>query len=202
MKKYKEFDQQSGEWFRMKIGKIGGTAAKKMMGNTELDLVDELIAEMGSGIREETYMSAAMQRGVDLEPAVRNLFKKLHPEIEIEEVGLLVSSENEGHCCSPDGISKDDTIAIEIKCPSTKNHVKYIRMGGIMTDYKWQLVNYFFVNPKLQKLYCITFDDRFKPRPCQEFVITRDDVKEQLLEFAAKSEKFWKKLNDYKSKIF
>jgi len=201
MKKYKEFDQQSGEWLRMKLGKIGGTGAKRMMGTSDLDLMDELIAEMGSGIHEDTYTTAAMQRGIDLEPTVRNLFRKMHPEIELEEVGLLVSSENEGHCCSPDGISTDATVSIEIKCPTTKTHVKYIRMGGIMTDYKWQCVNYFFVNPKLEKLYCISFDDRYKPRPYQEFIITREMVSNEIAEFAAKSEKFWKKLNEYKSKI-
>lgn len=201
MKKYTEFDQQSGEWLRMKLGKIGGTAAKKLMGTSDLDLVDELIAEIGSGMHEATYTTPAMQRGIDLEPTVRKLFRKMHPELDIEEVGLLVSSENEGHCCSPDGLSKDDTVALEIKCPGTKTHVKYIRMGGIMTDYKWQCVNYFFVNPKLERLFCISFDDRYKPKPYQEFIVRREDVAAELAEFSARSEKFWKKLLEYKSKI-
>jgi hypothetical protein len=201
MIKHKEFDQMSGEWFRMKLGKVGGTGMKKLMSASNLDLIDELIAEDGSGLHEEGYTSAAMQRGIDLEPTVRKLFIKLHPEITILEIGLLISVKYPLICCSPDGLSACDTIALEIKCPSTRKHVQYIRQGGIMSDYKYQVLNYFFVNPKLERLYCISFDDRFKPKPYCEYLVKRSDVEAQLIELEAAVIKFLKKLEEYKLKI-
>ena len=201
MKVYKEFDQQSGEWFRMKLGKVGGTDLKKLMSTSNLDLMDELIGQEGSGMHEETFTSAAMQRGIDMEPVVRKLFIKMHPEISIKEVGLCVSDEFPNNCLSPDGLSECETVAIEIKCPSTKKHVKYLRQGGIHSDYKWQIVNYFFINPKLERLYCISFDDRYKPKPYQEFVVTRAEVEAHLAEAKDACVKFWAKYEKYKSEI-
>jgi hypothetical protein len=201
MIKHKEFDQQSGEWFRLKLGKVGGTAMKKLMSSSNLDLIDELIAQEGSGLHEETYTSAAMQRGIDLEPMVRKLFIKVHPEIKIKEVGLLISEQYPEICCSPDGITDCDTVSIEIKCPSTKKHVQYIRQGGIMSEYKYQVLNYFFVNPKLERLFCISFDDRYKPKPYCEYLVKREDVAADLVVLEDAVQKFIKKLNEYKSKI-
>ena len=32
---------------------------------------------------------------------------------------------------------------------------------GIPSEYKWQVVHYFLVNPDLQKLHFVTYDERF-----------------------------------------
>ncbi len=201
MIKYKEFDQQSGKWLQMKLGKVGGTGMKKLMSKNNLELIDELIAQEGSGLHEETFTTAAMQRGIDLEPTVRKLFTKMHPDIPIQEVGLLVSEEYPIICNSPDGITDCDTVAIEIKCPGTKKHVQYIRQGGFMSDYKYQVLSYFFINPKLERLYCISFDDRYKPKPYCEYLVRREEVEAELQVMTEAVGKFIKKLNEYKSKI-
>jgi hypothetical protein len=87
MIEYKQFDQQSAKWFEAKLGKIGGTRLKQVFSTNNLDLVDELIAEIGSGMHPENFVTAAMQRGIDLEPTVRRIFARLH-DLEVEEIGL------------------------------------------------------------------------------------------------------------------
>lgn len=200
MKEYNEFMQGSGEWLHAKIGKIGGTGLKKVFSASFLDLIDELISQIGSNSHEENYITTAMQRGIDLEPYVRDLFQKLN-QIEIDQIGLCQSDEFNYLVCSPDGFSKCRTIGIEIKCPSTKNHVKYIRMNKLPGDYNWQVINYFLVNEKCEKMYFISFDDRYKPKPYWQKTITREEIEPMLIEARIKLPIFWEKLESYRKGI-
>jgi hypothetical protein len=196
MIEYKQFDQQSAKWLEAKLGKIGGTRLKQVFSTNNLDLVDELIAELGSGMHPENFVTAAMQRGIDLEPTVRRIFARLH-DLEVEEIGLCQSEEFEFLVCSPDGFSKDRTIGVEIKCPSTKQHVKTIRQRIVPAEYRYQVLNYFLVNEKCQTMYFVSFDDRYKPLPYFELRLLRSDIEPELVAARAEIEKFWIKFSNY-----
>lgn len=195
-----EFDQQSAAWLIAKLGKIGGTRLKQVFSTNNLDLVDELIAEMGSGITEETYVTAAMQRGIDLEPHVLKMFAKLY-NAELEQPGLCVSDAMPYLVCSPDAFTKCREIGVEVKCPSTKKHVQYIRQGTLPAEYKWQVVNYFLVNEKCKFVYFISFDDRYKPRPYFEILVSRADVHDLIDQALVALPKFWEKVEKYRGVV-
>lgn len=200
MKEFNEFYQGSQEWLNAKLGKIGGSKLKKVFAANNLDLIDELLAEVGSGLQEEVFFNSAMKRGVEIEPIARDLFSEIH-DIEIDEIGLCVSDEFPNNVCSPDGFSEDRKIGIEIKCPSTKKHVQYIRQGGVPNDYKYQVLNYFLINEKCEKVYFISYDDRYRPKPYFEVLVNRCDVEHELTEIRTQLAKFWTKFDKYAEQI-
>jgi len=193
-------EQGSQEWLKMRLGKITGTRLKEVFKSDNLSLVDELTAEIISEVVEENFVNAAMQRGKDLEPIVRDLYTQV-TGIEIEEVGFCLSEENDFLALSPDGFTKDRKGAIEIKCPSTKIHVKYIRQDQLPNEYKYQVYNYFLVNQDLEYLDFVSFDDRFKTKPMYLKRITRDEIQIDLYNTSAEVEKFCTKFLKYYEKI-
>jgi hypothetical protein len=193
-------EQGSQEWLRMRLGKITGTRLKEVFKSDNLPLIDEMIAEIISEEIEENFVNNAMQRGKDLEPVVRDLYTQV-TGIEIEEVGFCLSEENDFLALSPDGFTPDRTGAIEIKCPSTKVHVKYIRQDSIPNEYKYQIFNYFLVNQDLEYLDFISFDDRFKIKPMYVKRIHRNEIQTELYNTNAELEKFCTKFLKYYEKI-
>ena len=192
--------QGSHEWLKMRLGKITGTRLKEVFKSDNLPLIDEMIAEIISEEIEENYVNAAMQRGNDLEPIVRDLYTQV-TGIEIEEIGFCLSEENDFLALSPDGFTADRKGAIEIKCPSTKVHVKYIRQDQIPNDYKYQVYNYFLVNKDLEYLDFISFDNRFKIKPMYVKRIHRNEILEDLAKTSEDLEKFCTKFLKYYEKI-
>jgi putative phage-type endonuclease len=193
-------EQRTPEWIQYRLGKITGTRLKEVLRTDNLPLLYEMIAEVESKQIEEIPMNKAMQRGVDLEPIARQLYQERFGEI-IEEVGFCLSDENDYLALSPDGFTLDRKGAIEIKCPSTKTHVKYILDDRIPTDYLPQVCMYFIVNPELEWLDFVTYDDRFKPLPLYVIHIKREDLSDKIFEYKTKIDKFTEKFEKYYAKL-
>ena len=193
-------EQRSEEWLTLRKGKITGTKLKEFFKSSNLDLIDTLISESHCTEEEDSFTNKAMQRGVDYEPVAKDHFEIING-IEIEEVGFCLSEEYDFLALSPDGFNKDRTIGVEIKCPSTKTHIKYIRMGGYPSEYKYQIFNYFLVNEKLESLYFVSYDDRFPPKPFYQFEIKRESIQDELNQTKEGLEKFWKKYLTYYKEI-
>lgn len=194
-------EQGSKEWLNLRLGRITGTRLKDVFKSDNLPLIDELISEVEVGQLEETFVNSAMQRGKDLEPIVKNIYTEVK-SIELDEVGFCVSEKYKDTIgLSPDAFTKDRLGAVEIKCPNTKTHVKYIRMNVIPKDYIHQVYMYFIVNEKLEWLDFISFDDRFKIRPMFVKRITRNEIEQELIDIEKGIEKFIKKLEKYKQQI-
>ncbi len=102
---------------------------------------------------------------------------------------------------SPDGYI-GTTGAVEIKCPKTKTHVKYIRQGKIPNDYKEQIWAYFMVNPDLQWLDFVSYDPRLTKKPIWILHITRDQVQDDVSDALWQLGSFLTKLDNYRNEIF
>jgi len=193
-------EQRTPEWIEYRLGKITGTRLKEVLRSDNLPLIYEMIAEVVSKQIEEIPVNKSMQRGIDLEPVVRQLYQDKYNEI-IEEVGFCLSDENDYLALSPDGFTLDRKGAIEIKCPSTKTHVKYILDDKIPTDYLPQVCMYFIVNTELEWLDFITYDDRFIELPMYVIHVTREELFDKIFEFKTKIDKFTEKFEKYYSKL-
>lgn len=147
--------QGSEEWHKTRYGKIGGTSAGDLMSKTTYDKLK--LDLIGSALEpfelEESFTSAAMQRGIELEPLARQYLED-YTGLVFNEYGWLQSDVD---CLgiSPDGLTEDQTISCEIKCPSKAVHMGYIL--GKTLPYFWQNINYFAINPKLEKHYFISY---------------------------------------------
>ena len=195
-----DVEQGSQEWLRMRLGKITGTRLKEVFKSDNLPLIDEMISEIISEEVEENYVNKDMQRGKDLEPIVRYLYCEI-TNTEIKEVGFCLSDDNDYLALSPDGFTNDLKGAIEIKCPSTKTHVKYIRQNQIPNEYKYQIYCYFLVNKDLEWLDFISFDNRFKAKPMFKIRVERNEILDELNKtnddlnkFIVKFEKYYKQI--------
>jgi len=168
-------EQGTHEWLKMRLGKITGTRLKNVFKSDNLTLIDELIAEIVTGEVEETFTNSKMQRGKDFEPIVKEIYQQVK-DVQIDEVGFCISEKYDFLALSADGFTPDRIGAIEIKCPDTKTHVKYIRQNKIPSDYICQVYTYFIVNEKLEWLDFISFDDRFKAMPMWIKRVERKDI--------------------------
>jgi hypothetical protein len=192
--------QGSEQWLKMRLGKITGTKLKEVFKSDNLPLIYKLIAEIDSEEIEETFTTKQMQRGKDLEPIAREIYQQVK-EIEIEDIGFCLSDSNDYLAYSTDGFTKCRTGGIEIKCPNTETHVKYISQNQLPNDYKYQVYTSFLVNSKLQWLDFISFDPRFKSKPMFIKRINRVDIIEDLEKTESELNKFIIKFEKYYKNI-
>ena len=168
-------EQGTIEWLECRYGKIGGTLSKGLTVKSDT-LMLHLIAEMLEDFEpEDTYVSSDMQRGNDLEPFARIEAEK-YIGIKFIQHGWLQSEECELIGISPDGLSECETVAIEIKCPSAKKHIETVINNEIPSDNIDQCIHYFTVNPKLEKLYFISYRPENKIRPLFVKLATRETI--------------------------
>ena len=167
--------QGTEAWHRIRYGKIGGTKAKELLTVSDTLLI-ELLGEHTEDFEldEDSYISKDMERGYELEPRARELLNQ-HESIELIECGWIQNETYKLLGISPDGISKDETIQCEIKCPAQKKHTKTIYLDEIPLDNIHQCVHAFAVNEKLEKLYFVSY----RPESIKQLFIkllTRDSI--------------------------
>jgi len=156
MKRFDKIEQQSEDWFQIKWGKIGGSLSKGLFAKSDTLLIDILSQRLEDFEPEDSFSNDAMQRGNDLEPFARDYLKD-YTGIDFKETGWLQSEQNELLGISPDGITKDNSKACEIKCFSRKNHLKVLLSEEVPLDNVHQILHYFTVNPALESLHWIAF---------------------------------------------
>lgn len=196
---HNDVSQGSDEWKYLRLGKVTGSRLKEVMGKDNLSLVDELIAEQVSEELEEVYINKSMQWGIDWEPVARKEYEKLNKR-SVGQCGFLQSDKYPLLGVSPDGLVGAEG-AIEIKCPGTKTHVRYIRQSQIPNEYKYQVVQYFLVHEDLKWLDFVSYDPRFKVKPMFIHRVLREELRELIEECTEAIEKFFTKLDKIKSEI-
>jgi hypothetical protein len=175
MKAYYEIKQGTEEWHNIRYGKIGGTLSKGLFVKSDTLLIDVLSETIEPiEIDFDSFESADMVRGYELEPLARQELSK-YIGVELLECGWLQCEEIPLLGISPDGISQDETISAEIKCPASKKHTKTIYFDAIPIDYLHQCLQYFTVNPKLETHYFCSFrPESIKPLFVKK--LTRDSL--------------------------
>lgn len=198
-----DLQQRSAEWFDSRLGVITGSRAKKVFASNNLPFVDELIAEKVSGKMEELFQSKAMEHGVLFEPQALEEYVKRTGN-NAQEIGFCIHDEFNYIAVSPDAlVSENGTYsgAVEIKCPSTKKHIEYIRQNKIPNEYKYQVLHYFVVCETVQWLDFVSYDPRLPKYNLFIKRVTRSEL-ETDIEFALNQYKlFYEKLLKYEQKI-
>ena len=175
MKAYYDVTQGTEEWHKIRYGKIGGTLSKGLFVKSDTLLYDVLSELVENYQYEETYSTPAMDRGVELEPFARKNLSQ-YIGVELQHCGWLQCEEIPILGISPDGISADETISAEIKCPQAKKHTQTICEGEIPLDNIHQCLHYFTVNPKLEKHYFCSFRPENKIKQMFVKELTRESL--------------------------
>lgn len=174
MKKH-NITQRSDEWLHMKKGRMGGTSLKFIMGTPKArsDAFYELIAERLTVGVQSDYENP-MDRGVRLEDEAIASFE-FETGLIVEKTGLVESDDNPNISYSPDGLI-GDSEDVEVKCMGGKNHVKMWLTNEVPEDYKWQVVQAFIVNPKLEKRYFVGYNPDISIHPLHVIEVNRKDI--------------------------
>ena len=148
----RDIEQTSPEWFALRCGIPTASSFDKIITSTgkpstqASGYMNDLLAEWFIGEKKSIYQSAAMTRGIELEPEARALWE-FEFDQPVEEVTFCFKDENRLVGCSPDGLAGDFGL-LEIKCPNPGTHVGYLKDGGLPLKYKQQVQGQLWVTGK------------------------------------------------------
>lgn len=201
----RDIEQGTGGWHHIRKGKITGTTLKAVMGTPKAreDALYEIIAErLTLGVETDGEYENAMDRGLRLEPDAISAFE-LETGKKVERVGFVQDDSNPQIANSPDGyvLGTGDSEAIEVKCLGAKNHVKMWLKNEVPEEYKWQVIQYFVVNPKLQKLHFVGYNPDIPVHPVHIIEVGRDENAEGIEKARVAQDKFLAEVEEALSKI-
>lgn len=113
-----------------KNGKAGDAAAPRLAYSIDL------IAERLSGRSEDHYVSPEMEWGSHFEDQARTAYE-LERSVMAEKVGFILHPTLDFAGASPDSLIGNDG-GIEIKCPKTTTHIKWILAGEVPEEHQEQ----------------------------------------------------------------
>jgi hypothetical protein len=172
---YKKIEQLSPEWWAVKVGKVSGTRFGQLISGRENMLVDELANEIMDGfIEQDDFVTEDMQFGIENEPIAIDMYEK-KIGMKFKRGGVMLSDIHPNlHMASPDAISEDETIVVEVKCTTHgKTQLNRFRKG-VDSKYIPQIINYFAVNENIKEVHWISYCPFRPERPLVVVIITRD----------------------------
>lgn len=164
--------QGSDEWFAARLGKVTASmfheVLNKKSGRGTYML--KLAAERLTGISQNGYSNAVMERGKEYEAEAREHYSALFGR-EIVEVGFVKHGEWIGS--SPDGFVGDEGL-IEIKCPNSTTHIVTLIKNRMPTQHIPQVQGQLWITGRL---WCdfISYDPRMVNRPFFCLRVERDE---------------------------
>ena len=175
--------QRSPEWFQSRCGLLTGSRAADMLATIKSgeaaarrDYRMQLVTEILTGQpQEDSFVNAAMQRGIDLEPKAFGAYEALTGSVALRTGFLRHAQHRAG--CSLDGHVDDFEGIVEIKCPKSATHLKYWRgKGEAPAEHLAQITHNLWITGA-QWCDFLSFDDRF-PEEMQTFLVRvkREDV--------------------------
>ena len=189
-----DVEQRTPEWYAARCGSLGASALADIMAKTKdgkpaasrANIRAKLVVERITGIQEDSFKSAAMQHGIDMEDAAR-LAYEARTGVFVSQTGLHTHPEIKGTHASPDGLVEDEGL-VEIKCPNTATHIETLKSKKIPTKYIYQMQ---WQMRCTDRLWCdfVSYDERL-PENLRLFVkrVERDDAK--IAELEAEVRKF------------
>ena len=137
--------QGAPEWHAARCGRVTGSRIADIMRQTKSGpskmrqtYAGEIVAERLSGFQDSNgFTSAAMQWGKDNEPKARELYAFMH-DVTVTPIGFVLHPIIDGAGASPDALAGEDG-GIEIKCPTSANHIETLLGAPIDPDYMKQI---------------------------------------------------------------
>lgn len=173
-------EQGTPEWHAQRLGRVTASRVADVIARTKTgwgasraNYMAELLVERLTGKATEGYTNAAMQWGIDQEPAARETYEFLH-SCSVEQAAFVEHPNIGMTGASPDGYVGADGL-VEFKCPNSATHSETLLGGTIPQKYvvqiQWQMAC-------TGRKWCdwVSFDPRF-PASMRMFVqrIARND---------------------------
>lgn len=175
-------EQRTPEWFAARLGRVTGSRASDVLATIKSgeaaarrDYRTQLVVERLTGtLQEDVFVNKEMQRGIDCEPLARAAYESLTGDL-VRATGFL-AHEALPIGCSLDGDVDDFTGILELKCPKSATHLKYLKAKTAPAEHLAQITHNLYVTGAT---WCdfVSWDDRF-PQALQVFTVRvhRNDV--------------------------
>ena len=130
-------DQRSADWWKARRGLPTASDFDLIVtsdgkpSKSRQKYMFRLAGERLGAMIDESFVSMAMQIGIDREEEGRSLYEIARSPVQ--KVGLCLSDCGR-YGASPDGLVGDDGC-LEIKCPQVATHIEYMLSDKIPTDY-------------------------------------------------------------------
>ncbi len=167
--------QRSEAWFQARLGRLTGSRAADMLAAIKTgeaaarrDLRMQLVCErLTKTLQEDAFVNAVMQRGIDMEPLAFAAYEA-QTGLVAQRSGFL-AHDTYWAGCSLDGHVGAFEGLVEVKCPKSATHLRYLRAGTVPTDYLPQITHNLWVTGAS---WCdfLSYDDRF-PVGLQTFLV-------------------------------
>lgn len=133
----------------------------------------ELIAECLTGRTKDSFSSADMERGIELEPQARARYSLVTGN-DVIEVGGVFLDEPKTVMASPDGLIPDLKRGLEIKCPRLETHIRYCLLNETPSDYVLQVQGNLWVSG-YETWDFVSFCPEYTPQPILIVTVQRDE---------------------------
>ena len=167
-------EQGTEEWKMARLGHVSASNLDAVMAKvktgeakTRLDYKIRVATEQITNAIQDSYSNQYMEWGIEQEPFARMAYEAC-TESFVEKTGFWKHPDIKWFGCSPDGLVGDDGL-IEIKCPKSTTHVKYLLDNKLPDDYYWQVHGQMLVTGR-KWVDFISFDPRM-PEHKQLFII-------------------------------
>jgi hypothetical protein len=139
MKIIKNIEQGTDEWFKLRLGSIGGSSIGKVCtggkGATRTKILHEKIGEILSGKPAVGYKFPHADRGVENEPHARTLYSFMR-DVEVEEIAMIKEGKHRHY--SADGLVGENGL-VEIKTRIPSIYVEAVLRKTMPTSDKRQM---------------------------------------------------------------
>lgn len=186
--------QGSDEWFQEKLGKLSASnmlaAISIKKDGTDyaerINLKRQIIAERLTGEIVPIYVSDPMKWGKEQEPVIKNILRDAG--IPIEDAGFIRHPIIQDFGASPDGLIGEDGL-VEVKCPTTSTHIKWLMEGVIPEEHKPQMLAQIACTGR-KWCHFISFDPRIMNPAMRIFKRKFEPTEDQVKEIEAYAIKF------------
>ena len=190
--------RENPAWWAARLGKVTASRVADVVAKTKSgysasrqNYMADLIVERLTGQKASNFSNAAMDWGVEQEPAARAAYSARTGEL-VEEAGFIDHPTIAMSGASPDGFVGEGCV--EYKCPNTATHLEYLLAGKppekYVTQMQWQMAC-------TNRAFCefVSYDPRL-PEHLQMLVVRvpRDD--NRIAELEAEVQKFLSELDD------
>ena len=139
MSVYHNVVQNSDEWLQLRKGKFTASSFNNLFASkttaTYKNTIYKAVFERLTGESPESFKSAYMERGHELEPHARIAYGE-ETLNKVKNGGFFTLDDWTG--ASPDGLIEEDGL-LEIKSPAYNTMIEYLLDGKLPRIYKWQV---------------------------------------------------------------
>ena len=193
MLEFHDVDQNSAEWFSLRLGKATMSNAAKFMANLGKSFGEpakayaiQLALEQITGRKSmATFSNEHTLRGIEQEPIARQLYEQEN-FVTVTNGGFFSAS---GWGGSPDGLVGDDGV-IEIKSVISSTHYATLKRGSYDPSYHWQLMGHLLATQRAWVdfiSYCSDFPEN---KQLIVYRVRRQDVADDLKSLSGRLNEF------------